>query len=204
MARSAELNRRMRDERREQILAAALELFVSRGLAATRASDIAAAAGISQGLVYHYFGSKDDIYVELIRTAFEGMNEAVRALEADAGSPREKIARALSELLRLLESREDFARYFMLTAQASQFEAVPARVGTIVRKNRATPYEVIARILAAGQRDGSIRQHDADELAVVFWVVIKGLAMQRAAFGKAFKAPGKRLLMSFFLSETSA
>lgn len=201
MARSEEQNRRMRDERREQILASALKLFVARGLPATKASDIAAEAGISQGLVYHYFRSKDDIYVELIRMAFEGMNEAVRALESQAGSPREKIAGAIGELLQRLESREDFAQYFMLTAQASLFSAIPARAAAIIRKQRAAPYEVIARILRGGQRDGSIRQHDANELAVVFWVMVKGLAMQRAAFGREFKAPDARLLTSVFFTE---
>jgi len=69
----------MREERRTQILEHALILFATKGLAATKISDIAEASGIAQGLLYHYFPSKEAIYVELIRKAFDGMSEAARA-----------------------------------------------------------------------------------------------------------------------------
>ena len=47
----------------------AAALFAERGLGATKITDIAEAAGISQGLLYHYYPSKEAIYVELIRAA---------------------------------------------------------------------------------------------------------------------------------------
>ncbi len=191
----------MRDERREQILSAALGLFAAKGLAATKITDIAASARISQGLLYHYCRTKEEIYVALIRSAFEGMNEAVRVLEQMPLSPREKIAKAIGELVRLMSADEDFARYFMLTAQASLSSAIPEEATAVIQKHRAAPYEAIARIMRAGQRDGTIRKHDAGELAVLFWVVIKGLAMQRAAFGRSFEAPDARLLMNLFVPE---
>jgi TetR/AcrR family transcriptional regulator len=204
MARSKALNERMRDERRAQILSVALGLFAAKGLAATRIADISAGAGISQGLLYHYFRTKEAIYVELIRTAFEGMNEATRALERLPLSPRQKIRKAVVELLRLMATDEDFARYFMLTAQASLSAAVPDQAKDIIRKQRGLPYLVIANIMRAGQRDGTVRRHHAGELAAAFWIMIKGLAMHRAAFGKKFKAPDPDLLMHLFLVEGRA
>jgi len=201
MARSETQNQRMRDESREQILSSALKVFAEKGLAATRISDIAAQAEISQGLLYHYFRTKEEIYVELVRGAFGGMNEAALALEQLPLSPREKIVRAITELMQLIESREDFADRFMLTAQASMSTAIPEEAKAIIRRQRGKPYEVLARILREGQRDGSIRDHDADELATVFWIAIKGLAMHRAAFGKAYRAPDPKLLTRIFLTE---
>lgn len=191
----------MRSATREQLLAGALKVFAARGLGATRISDIAAEAGVAQGLLYHYFRTKEEMYVELVRSAFERMNEAARALEELPLSPREKIAKAIADLLRLLEEKENFSRYFMLTTQASMSAATPEEAKAIIRRQRAVPYDALARILRAGQQDGTIRQHDADELAVLFWVLIKGLAMQRAAFGRKFQAPDPRLLSSLFFSE---
>jgi hypothetical protein len=89
----------------------------------------------------------------------------------------------------------------MLTAQASLSTAIPDEAVSIIRKQRGLPYEVIARIMRAGQREGSIRKHDADDLAVAFWIMIKGLAMHRAAFGKRFKAPDPRILTNAFFVE---
>lgn len=55
------------DERRGQILAAARELFSDRGFEAVSAADIADRAGVARGLINHYFGTKRDLYVEVIR-----------------------------------------------------------------------------------------------------------------------------------------
>ena len=62
MARNKDLNQKMKDERREQILSNALILFAAKGLSATKITDISAASGISQGLLYHYFESKEEIH----------------------------------------------------------------------------------------------------------------------------------------------
>lgn len=201
MARNEAQNQRMRDERREKFLTAALSVFSEKGLAAARMSDIARVAGSSQGLVYHYFETKEELYTALIRKAFDGMNEAARALEAMPLTPLDKVEKALTELLRLIAGHEDFSRYFMLTAQASLSSAIPAEAAAVIRQKRAYPYEVLARIFRAGQRDGTIRRHDPDELAVVFWTTIKGLAMHRAAFGEAFRAPDVKLLLAPFLAK---
>jgi AcrR family transcriptional regulator len=201
MARSAARNEQMRADRQERIRSAALELFAAKGLAATKIADIARAAGMSQGLLYHYFRTKEDIYVALVRHAFLGMEEAARGLERLAKPPRDKIALAITELLRLTAADEDFAKYFLLTAQASLSTAIPAEAAALIRKHRAAPYDAIARILRAGQRDGSIRDHDADELSALFWTVIKGVALQRATFGKRFRPPDPALLMHLFCPE---
>lgn len=201
MTRNAEHNQKMRDERREQILSHALRLFASRGLAATKISDIAAAARMSQGLLYHYFRAKEDIFTELIRTAFEKMNAATRALEALPQAPREKIRMALVQLSSDIEASEDFARMVLLIAHAGVSEATPAEARAVIRVESGIPYEVVARIMRAGQRDGSIKPDEADELALVFWTTIKGLALHKAVQGAAFKAPDARILMRMFFTE---
>ncbi len=68
MSAAAEPRRRLEpDERREQILRCAIRLFGERPYAAVSTTEIAAEAGVARGLVNHYFGTKRDLYVEVVR-----------------------------------------------------------------------------------------------------------------------------------------
>ena len=55
------------DERRRQILAAASELLSTRPYSEVSTADIATHAGVARGLLHHYFGSKRDLYLEVVR-----------------------------------------------------------------------------------------------------------------------------------------
>ncbi len=204
MPRSAVLNLKMRDERREQILAAALALFAGRGLAATKISDIAASARMSQGLLYHYFRSKEEIFTELVRTALERMNAAARGLEALPLRPEEKIGVALTNLMDHIERDTQFAQYFLLVAQAGVSDAVPPEAKAVVEEEKPVVYEVFARILGAGQQDGSVIGVPAEELAVAFWVTIKGLALHKATGAAPFRTPEPEVFLRLFLARPPA
>jgi AcrR family transcriptional regulator len=56
------------EARREQILATAQGLFEERGYEGVSMSDVATAAKVTRGLVHHYFGSKRELYVEVVRS----------------------------------------------------------------------------------------------------------------------------------------
>ncbi|HNO32643.1 MAG TPA: TetR/AcrR family transcriptional regulator [Anaerolineales bacterium] len=199
MARNQETNQKLKDERREQILSAALLLFASKGLAATKVSDIADAAGMSQGLMYHYFKAKEEIFIELIRSAFEKINFACSELERMPDPPQEKIRMALAALLQGIQENADHARYHLLIAQATASEAIPPEARAIIERENQLPYECIARIMQQGQREGSIRAHDTQELSLVFWSSIRGLAIYRALHGESYRSPDPELLMRVFL-----
>jgi AcrR family transcriptional regulator len=59
--------RRRKEARPGELLAAALELFVERGFAATKLEDIAARAGVSKGTLYLYFSSKEELFKAVIQ-----------------------------------------------------------------------------------------------------------------------------------------
>lgn len=65
---------RRKDERPSELIAAALQLFVERGFAATRLEDVAARAGVSKGTLYLYFASKEDLFRAVVR---RGMVETI-------------------------------------------------------------------------------------------------------------------------------
>lgn len=66
-----------KEERRNVILEAALELFVLKGYSGTKISDIAEKAGMSTGLMFHYFESKEQLYIELVKIGLEGTKKAL-------------------------------------------------------------------------------------------------------------------------------
>lgn len=70
------LRQRRKEARPQELLDAALALFVERGFAATRADEVAKRAGVSKGTLYLYYQSKEDIFKAVVRA-----NLSVRILE---------------------------------------------------------------------------------------------------------------------------
>lgn len=82
---------------REELLYAAAELFTARGYAATTTREVAERAGMRQATMYHYFGGKEELLVELLESTVAPSLVLARRLLADSGRPA---ARRLWELCR--------------------------------------------------------------------------------------------------------
>lgn len=201
MPRNKEANQKVKDERREKILSSALSLFASKGLAATKISDIAEKTGMSQGLIYHYYKSKEEIFIWLIANAMAKMNEAALALEKLPVSAREKIIIAVDGLLKGFETNESTASYYFLITQTALADAYPDEAKEIIRSQNDVKYDVISRILIEGQKDGTIKDNNPREMATIFFSSINGLALNKAIYGNRFTMPDKRILLSMFLKE---
>src|ERR1700712_3510825 len=78
-------------EKRRLILDAAVRVFARQGFHACRVSDIADAAGVAYGLVYHYFGSKDEVLDTLFLERWDVLLEAIRELDAQPMPARDKL-----------------------------------------------------------------------------------------------------------------
>src|SRR5215468_10032538 len=99
MPRTEADNERVRDEQRARILDGARAVFARRGMAATMA-EVAAAAGVSQGLAYRYFASKDELFRALVAEAMLSSDLP----EAMSDAPSASLEFLVS---RLLEVRRD-------------------------------------------------------------------------------------------------
>jgi AcrR family transcriptional regulator len=71
MPRTEEQNTEIREERKAEIMKVALELFANEGFHTTSISKIAKKAGISKGLLYNYFESKEQLLIEILEDAAE-------------------------------------------------------------------------------------------------------------------------------------
>jgi AcrR family transcriptional regulator len=90
------------DARREQLVALGGEIFSERPFDEVSIDDIAAAAGISKGLLYHYFPSKRDFYVAVVRQAADEMQAVT---ETDPGlEPLERLSAGLDHYLEYVET----------------------------------------------------------------------------------------------------
>jgi len=88
--------RRRPDETRERILAAAVAEFAARGLDGARVDAIARRARANKRMIYHYFGSKDDLYLASLERVYAERRASDRTFDPDHDDPRE----ALSALIR--------------------------------------------------------------------------------------------------------
>lgn len=198
MGRNKELNELMKDERKTQILDSALKLFAIKGLAATKISDIAKDANFSQGLIYHYFKSKDDIFVTLIKNAFYGLVNACVELEKMEMEPLNKLAFAYNELIKIWMEKESAARNHVLIANATISDSIPAEAKKIIDANYSIPYEILQKIIEQGQANGTIIMQNSADLAMIFWSTLNGLAIYRAVHGSEFVKPDVAIFIQMF------
>lgn len=95
--------RRRAEARPDEVLDAALDLFIEQGFAATRVEDIARRAGLSKGAVYLYFPSKQAILEALVRRAIVPVAEsAATTVGTFEGDPREAIRMVFAIISRRL------------------------------------------------------------------------------------------------------
>lgn len=86
---------RRKDARPEEIIAAAIQLFVERGFAATRLDDIALRAGVSKGTLYLYFKSKEDIFKTAVTDSVLPEIERAEAITKDYQGDMQSLLAAL-------------------------------------------------------------------------------------------------------------
>lgn len=94
------IRRRMPPEvRRAELLDAALEVFAELGYERATLNDVADRVGVTKGALYHYFASKEQLFVELVRSRLGGLVIAseARIVAADAGRTREELLREVLE-----------------------------------------------------------------------------------------------------------
>lgn len=94
-------------KRRSQVLGAAIELFGKRGYHATAVKDIAERAGVSTGLVYQYFGNKEDILFLALQTVLDTYKERIPGATEGVDDPLERFRAAVHAYCRVIDANID-------------------------------------------------------------------------------------------------
>jgi AcrR family transcriptional regulator len=181
----------IRDERKVQIMEAAVKVFARKGIIGTKMSMIAAEAGISHGLLYHYFESKDELFTTLVQGAMAEAYDAMKNVYNLSGSPMDKI-RALTE--DILD--EGGTPYFMLIHQARTSDGVPEKAKQLVEQySMKTFVDRLLPLFVEGQQVGEITAGDPEELISCYLSVLSGLMVLDAQQVEGYRIPSIDMLL---------
>lgn len=169
MPRTEEAFKQIRDERKEWILQTATGVFASKGLAGTKITDLAKAAGISQGLLYRYYADKEEIFNELIHRATHGMIQLVQASLKSQGTSLDKLRWLTEQFLQGMSQQPGYYRIFLQAFTNTE------KSHQII--NDLEPMmKALRQIIVEGQVNNQIIKRDPDQLVLLYMSCISGLA----------------------------
>lgn len=183
------------DKGSRQILLNAIEVFAKKGLVGTKIRDIAQKAGFSQGFVYNYYKSKDEIFTKIVELAADGAGNSVKFASELEGTPYQKIYWLTEAFLSPDSIAMQHWRLIML--QATTSEAVPEEAKKISSEKIKKPFEYLIPIIIAGQKSGEIVREDPMVLAITYFSFIQGLGITRMQNGSNIPFPSIDMVLSF-------
>jgi AcrR family transcriptional regulator len=165
---------RIRKERIDQIIEAAYHVFSSNGYTATMIEDISNAAGISKGLIYHYFSSKEELFTVLVKRAMEGALTLIQDALTRSGSPWDRLHWLASEIVsRARQEPEEF----LVIMQAYTTSAIPQEVRAMAIQYVMSSSQAIRELIEEGRKMKQVIEGDPEILAMTLTACLQGLVL---------------------------
>ena len=156
-------------DKRRIILDAAVRVFARQGFHTCRVSDIADEAGVAYGLVYHYFGSKDEVLDTLFVERWDFLLAAIRETDAGDGAARAKLEAIASFIVDSYRHDPELMKVIIVEVTRAANTFGRTHLGEI-----REAYEGIARIVQRAQDDGTFKRDvDANFAALAFYGAIE-------------------------------
>lgn len=159
------------EERKDQIMNAAEEVFTQKGFDQARMDDIAQETGLSKGTLYLYYKSKDELIIAILDRIFQREFRSLQGLDLSETSAREAIdlfvdtvAKDIKLMLRLMPIAYEFL------ALAFRNKYVQGALKVYVNRYM----DILVPIIQKGIDDGEFRQVDAREVAIAAGAVLEG------------------------------
>jgi len=143
-----------------------VRVFARNGYHGARVGDIATEAGVAHGLLYHYFGSKEEVLETVFRENFSELLDRFRAVEEADESAGKKLEGIAKILLRTW--RNDPALVTVMVREVARSPQLQAQVDEVRQA-----FSIVQRVIEEGQADGAFRRDIDAELAS--FVVYGGL-----------------------------
>ena len=179
----------LKEERKKEILMAALTLFVERGYYDTKITDIAEAVPMSAGLMFHYFESKEELLTELVKIGAEGTKSANQI----SGVPPDiYLTEFLRNMFSYAKKQPWVFNMFVLMGQARR-PGMPKEAREIA--SSLDSIESTEKIIKEGQRLGLFHKGNANLMSKCFWASVQGI-MEEMAADKEMKAPEPEWIIS--------
>ena len=173
MSEALSKREQMREERREQILDSALAVFSRKGFHASNVSDVAAHAGVSQGTIYWYFSSKEELSDAAIMAFFTDFGAEMMTGLQEGETASEKLralARSMDDLV--VNAQQVFGAFLGYWA-SSQDRQGSARFWIDLLHGYT---DGVQAIVEEGIKSGEFREVDAGALVWAIVAAYDGLA----------------------------
>jgi AcrR family transcriptional regulator len=139
------------EDKRRQILDAAVRVFARRGFHASRVGDIAEEAGVAHGLLYHYFESKDAVLQAVFHENWNVLLERIASVEETDEPAADQLRHVAAIILRTWLHLPDVVR--VVVQEFGRSPELAERIGEL-----AQPIDLIERVIARGIERGEFRQ----------------------------------------------
>lgn len=166
----------MSEERKQQILEAALAVFGRLGFRSARMEDVAVQAGLSKGALYLYYKSKDAVIAALLQHLFAQEFSHLQALVESRG--QDLVVKQLLILTKRLALMLQWMGRFMPIA--FEFYAIAGRDKTVrqfLKEYFADYRHLLARLIERGIAQGELRDIDAETTAITLVALFEGQAL---------------------------
>jgi AcrR family transcriptional regulator len=173
MADAVDKREQLREERRRQIVEAAMTVFSKKGFHAANVSDVAAEAGVSQGTIYGYVDSKDDLLKAALLHFFADFGEVTLDALEHCQSAAEKL-QALGQSMELFVKDAEglFTLFLSYWSSSSQREEAGRWWIDLLVEYK----DILVGIIEEGVRNGEFRPVDAEPLVWALMAAYDGLA----------------------------
>ncbi len=161
-------------DKRKRILEVAGRLFARYGFADTRMDDVAEEAGLGKGTVYRYFGSKEGLFVEVIRHGLEELRRTIHARVDPIEDPVLRIREALFTYFNFFEEHPHLVK--LLVHDQSQFRGQSIK---IYLENYYQELDRIKTTFARAREMGRLRDlgGSIEEILDVLLAMITGVVL---------------------------
>ncbi len=168
MGRNQELNQMMRKKRMEEIEEGALYYFAKYGLAGAKISDLAKYLGISQGLLYRYYASKEELFKVVSSKWIQNRDTNFQGLVDAPISSVEKIKFLTKHVETSIKADKKFASFFTIFENDSL--TAGTHPGTKFYDWSQEPTTMLANIIRQGQESHEpIHEGNPYQMAVGYW-----------------------------------
>ena len=140
-------------EKRRAILHAAVRVFAEKGYHGCRIADVARAAGVAYGLVYHYFKNKDELLESVFAEQWAILINALRAIDDGPGTAADKIAAVYGFVFDVFKTAPAAVRVLILEVTRTPHSL---RAGS-TRETFEEAVRLVADVLRQGQARGELR-----------------------------------------------
>ncbi|MFE1168075.1 TetR/AcrR family transcriptional regulator [Nocardiopsis sp. NPDC058789] len=148
----------------ERLLEAATRLFAEQGFESTSVQEVVAAAGVTKGAMYHYFGSKDDLLHEVYARVLRMQTEHLVEISACEAPVAERVHAAAADVIVTSVANMDDTKIFF----RSMHQLAPEKQRS-VRAERRAYHEIFRAMIEQGQSEGVFRSDVPADLVVDYF-----------------------------------